>query len=137
MPKYYYTDPLKAAYMAREFGIKIYQPEDAEYQEAKLSLSELLNEAANQESGFVPVYAPPYCVHPDCLEMLKPQVGDLIEYSPHKTEYIAGHDRIHHEASMDGFISLVDFNNYWGDEQLAPIIQRNGNAFFTPEISEE
>gem|GEM_PF-3650589 len=24
--KLYYTDPLKAAYMAREFGVKIYQP---------------------------------------------------------------------------------------------------------------
>lgn len=76
-------------------------------------------------------------IHPDCHEMLKPQVGDLMEYSKGKTEYIAAEDKLHHEALQDGFITLTRFNEWWGDynpHDLAPIIQRNGIAFFMPEV---
>jgi hypothetical protein len=143
MPKYYYNDALIAAWMAINFNVMFTKEiiagmaQSIHHHDSPVDYDIVIKIAKNRKwDKRQSRYKIPYYIHPDCYEMLKPQVGDLIEYSAHKTEYIAGRDRIHHEASMDGFISLVDFNKYWGDKELAPIIQRNEKAFFMPEISE-
>lgn len=126
MKKYYYTDALKAAWMAREFAFKIHQPETEEYQESKLALSELLNEASNQESGFMAVYEPPYYIHPDCHKILEPQEGDKGSDSS-KPEYLY----IFLEGSWHSLngIKLKESGNI-------NIIRRDEKAFFAPEIEE-
>lgn len=129
MSKYYYTDPLKAAWMSQAF--------DAKYLVARiavrggddaivavhlpLSISELLSNIDNKKDDN-------YLLHPDCHEMLKPQVGDLLKIG-HETWAVC------HILNGKRYI-YSDYGDIEDEAQINayPIIQRNGNAFFMPEV---
>ncbi len=130
MTQLFYTDCLKAAYMLKHFEVKAATGGgDTCVIRADFSLN-LYGEDFFSAGGKL-------YVHPDCYHIFKPQVGDLIEYVEHKTQYIAGKDRLHHEASMDGFATLNDFNKWWGDDEALPaILKRGDKIFFMPEVQE-
>ncbi len=71
-------------------------------------------------------------VHPDCCEMLKPQVGDII--LPHKggvmrVDEIGGDKFYQHRNGLP--------SHFLSAEHFKEIIQRNGKAFFMPELERE
>lgn len=145
--KYYYTDPLAAAWMGKHFGMRF----DTEI-EPYLYL--------HGEDNV------PYYIHPDSLQILEPEVGDLIganrlKPSDFKIEEaklyskILMHDcaRLPEYKYSGGFIippgyfyqELIEteeradwifedgFENYM---DCYKIIQRNGIAFMWPEGEE-
>ncbi len=124
--RYYYTDPLAAAYMTREFGVKFENMEgsikiDAEFYDT--------GEISYTEYGLDP-YGYLY-IDSDCYELVKPQVGDLIKSRDAKfawkVEDITDND-------IYGMVGLVTFHGKKNQE--FEIIQRNDKAFFMPEAEE-
>ena len=83
MTKYYYTDLLVAAYMAREFGVKLYEPKNEEYAEEWHTIEDLYDVALflilwqdkSQKEGVPKVH-----IHPDSEKIFEPQEGDLCVY---------------------------------------------------------
>lgn len=118
--RYYYTDGIKAAYMAREFNfqmqVKVLKDFDSvEYVDKILNL-----DCAPMDVWWLQNFPPKLCkyfIHPDCHDMLKPQVGDLVKIDGEEEYQLINYDA-----------ELFDIRH--GCEE---IIQRNGIAFFTPE----
>lgn len=115
--KYFYTDPLKAAWMTKHFGIKCKHPSGG-----ICTLNFFGYEFTSEDII-------KYYIHPDCHAMLEPQVGDMISH-----------------IGMRGWrIDSMDDTNFYhlpmGTElpsltlkaDKPNIIQRNGKAWFTPE----
>ncbi len=125
MVKYYYDDPLQAAYMLREFNFKIgcYDIDDLNYFEED-SLNSLSDGIGNNqiESDIDSAYI----IHPDCYELLKPKEGDLGKDSGNPLYYYLFWEGVW--RSLNG-IKLED-------NGTIEIIQRNNKAFFTPKIEE-
>ncbi len=119
MPKYYYNDPLKAVWMAREFQMKFKTSKDQNmYFDGGSDLR------TEKDCG---IYSgEKYYIHPDCHKMLKPQIGDLLKDEDGKFHLMEGW---HGECFIFVITSRNNSENY-------KIIQRNGKAFFTPEIEE-
>lgn len=123
--KLYYTDPLAAAYMAREFGVKLQgilnekivnihqtNPDDAEFwtegsEEVEPDGSESVNSYLGKQ----------FYIHPDSYHIFEPQVGDLLQ-------------------NEDG--AFMQFLGASGGLKIlyAKVIQRNNKPFFTPELEQ-
>ncbi len=105
--KYYYTDPLKAAWMVKEHRLSM---EEAIIIDIMIVFGEggldYLSENDNK-----------YYVDVACYDLLEPQVGDLC-----------------YDGYGDYFI-VRDNDHDIKDATL--IIQRDGSAFFTPEVEDE
>lgn len=127
MTRYYYTDPLAAAWMAKHFGMQYAteHKEDRLYDwptEIRMPLER-------------------YVIHPDSLHLLEPMVGDL--FVGHNGLMRA--DETMYPKQGGGWESgvcyrIVDYRNRylpeaWGDEKK--IIQRNGIPFMWPEKETE
>lgn len=97
--KYFYTDPLEAAYMAKHFGVKFH---DYDW---SFDLIECLEGITHDRN---------YVIHPDIYHILEPQVGDLLLWSGH-----------YHVAYTEDEAKKFKYGK---------IIQRNGKAFFWPEM---
>ncbi len=139
--KYYYTDPLKAAWMAKEFKLNfqiphLYKDEDygmlnvmalqvdasddetAHYIEAERNNGDsFVFEGCDEEDR----YSGKYYIHPDYHDLLKPQAGDLLQNG--------GGGII--EVMSDG--TLFNVLGIYKDTDVE-IIQRDGKAFFMPEV---
>ena len=120
--KKYYDDPLIAAYMCREFGVKVCLL-NTESPDPLFSLSDLAYAIKVQSMGVV--IKENYYIHPDSLHIFEPQVGDLITQD--------GDSFCHKVVSVGDneqpvcFYTGVLYEPYWSD-----IIQRNGKHFFMP-----
>lgn len=112
MKRYYYTDPLAAAWMAKHFGMRFYEGlepfEDGEPFE--IEQYGILKEAARQAWNECYSKNPYVYIHPDSLHLLEPNKA---------TDHI-----IHDE-------------NEQGEILRSRIIQRNGLAFMWPESEDE
>lgn len=64
--KYYYTDPLAAAYMAREFGVA-YVIKDFKWLDNACTCYNMRRENADK-----------YYIHPDDYHIFEPQSGDMM-----------------------------------------------------------
>lgn len=111
--KYFYTDPLAAAWMAKHHEMDF---EGLSWMEEEFCFA--LHDPENEPSH--------YYIHPDSLHLLEPQVDDVIrddvdhEYQTvWKDEKGLGMDTSKGTASPSGII-----------------IQRNGKAFHWPEVEE-
>lgn len=104
MPKYYYTDALKATYMAQEFKIKY---------STKLEYEVVFEVSNGEQVNLLPekIY-----IHPGCFNFLKPQVGDLVITLDEEPAFATLH--------------LVQ------NGAITQIIQRQGKAWFNPEVEE-
>lgn len=108
--RYYYTDPLAAAWMAKHHGVRFVLLDGSAVSEGMMG---------NQIRGDWDYGA--FYIHPDSLHLLEPQAGDLLSWasglhigSPH----YFGSDCV--EEGLENHT----------------IIQRNGIAFMWPESEE-
>lgn len=124
MPKrYFYTDPRKASLMLSEHNIHMYMGafESNDYDAYNRPMATMLIEDCLYRTKYLEKFKnwdKKIYMHPSCYEMLKPQVGDLVRLVG------CGH-----------FVN----DNRFGDKShifIEEIIQRNGKAFFTPEVEE-
>ena len=124
--KLYYKDPLAAAYMAREFGVKIqfatWWTDDfddiiSEYNEGEIFPSKLY-------------------IHPDSYHIFEPHVGDVASY------YFGKQRDIYHGVLIkkDDKVFATTFHGhqkeigtFWEvSREIEKIIQRNNKPFFIP-----
>lgn len=109
--KYFYTEPLAAAWMAKHFGM-VFLHENGEVQYGYVNGFDSC-EPRNCERK--------HYIHPDSLHLLEPLKDDVVEYiSLHQEGYI---------------VSLVYFD-VGNPSQVKKIIQRNNIAFMWPESEE-
>ncbi len=115
MPKYYYTDPLKAAWMSHKFNMQILSCIGA-----PLRVEGIVSLGFNEK----------FYIHSDCYNMLTAQIGDIITDSNNKTfgEMVC-RDTIAVPERHNG-------KNFYVLNDAIKIIQRNGIAFFEPEVEE-
>lgn len=113
--RYYYTCPLKAAYMAKYFGIKLCD------RTLKESLVHLGDEFRYESVSIDGLWKSKYFdadkiiyIHPDSLILLESKVGDIITYP------------------FQSFFQLEKGNSKIIDG--GKIIQRNGIPFMWPEV---
>lgn len=127
MTKLYYTDALKAAWMSREFGVLTYCIND-DGNETDDDFYAYL-EAAQEESAF------PFYVHPDSLSIFEPMEGDVVSYwyesEPDYHCSTAKRTREHIKRLTKAKMFYVKHQS--GISRMR-IIQRNGKAFFMPEV---
>lgn len=131
MSKLYYTDPLKAEHMAQEFGI-IYMGYYAGYNDICDRLSYLPEWWNHNRNDFPRNRVIKFYIHPDCYEMLKPQVGDFIcllvpmmEMENEPLEYCVADGR-----------AAYFLGKYYTPKSYR-IAERNGKAFFMPEVQDD
>jgi len=111
MTKRYYDDALQAAWMAREFGVRITTENGLDVANVAVGMASRLNDS------FV-YHDPPYHIHPDSLRLFEPIEGDLV------TSW-SFPDGIRSKSGIQK--SLISKG------REVKIIQRNGKAFFMPE----
>lgn len=128
--KYFYTDPLKAAWMKKEHNIKIASSNsiNLHIQCGVFTLTMAGEKYHGYQMPLTPLYVPQ-----DCHHIFEPQVGDLASVE-------AAHERggkvytgyIRNVTGMSIMVNgrLVDKSYVTKVE----IIQRNGIAFFAPEV---
>jgi hypothetical protein len=114
--RYFYTDPLAAAWMAKHFGMKFNEG---------LPTVEFSSDPVGRNMTAVLVTVddlfPRFHVHPDSLHLLKPRVGDST--SDGTVDENMGELQVHH---IYEYYSEID-----GDTR---IIQRDGKPFHWPEV---
>lgn len=78
-------------------------------------------------------------IHPDCHEMLKPRIGDLckLKGNPDYDHYELTWELVLGFSKEGGFITdNSEFNPGYFEQYFEAIIQRDGKAFFMPEIEQ-
>jgi hypothetical protein len=117
MTRYFYTDPLAAAWMSRHFGMNI---EDWPTSELCWFAHALYDEP---QSPSDPVQAQRFYINPDSLYLLEPIINDVIW------------------TVRDGFYEVRRICDVYDKPQaqswrLHKIIERNGVGFHWPESEE-
>lgn len=138
--KLYYTDPLAAAYMAREFGVRFHDENNAVEYGDNYKLYGLLDFI---EPVYWPGDEPPveiekytaayerYYVHPDSYHIFDPQEGDRDE------------DGYTYDSKIEAWVSLPHFDENYGElvtmkgPKESKTARRNNEPFFWPESEEE
>lgn len=112
----YYTDPLKAALMARDYGVRLISRGGAELHNFGLGIG-----AKTKLLGIV-YHQPPYYVTPDSEHIFQPQKNDF------------GEDAMGSPCLFNGgeWVSLAGERGHWVTATVE-ITRRNGKAFFMPE----
>lgn len=139
--RYYYTDPLKAAWMCQNFNFKITAPVNnicsADYEQSRQSIpmwlwGRYIEKYAQRKNDFK------YHIMDNCHELLKPQIGDYGgngDYSGIVNRvdkdgvgiilpYPHGSSRVH--STLEYSFPIEEFI----------LEKRNGKAFFTCECEE-
>lgn len=123
--KYYYTDPLKAAWMATEFKIPILVTNWRYSEDNGHSPYEFTTNIIEIIDSDIKCYE----IHPDCYEILKLKIGDIIldnDNDPRRVAVVRDIAMLRYEDE--------DYGCYIKDIK---IIQRDGKAFFQPEEEKE
>lgn len=118
--RYFYTDPLAAAWMNIKFGMRfsIYSPLDGISKEP---------EKWNWAWEMLGNRQLPYHVNPESLHLLEPQKNDLV-MGPDVGPEIGDTGPAYMELGKMGF---TDGRGHF--REIVKIIQRNGTAFVWPE----
>lgn len=122
MKRYYYTDPLAAAWMAKHHEMDFLHEADGK-----------IGRIEHGWGGETLVYSvieygeePPYYIHPDSLHLLEPRVGDVVTDTGTEFYYVSI------DKSCDETPMVINPAHCKNDE----IIQRNDIAFMWPESEE-
>jgi len=114
--KLFYTDPLAAAIMARDFGVKI---------QGYYNVTKNLGDVLSWENIMESRHFPKYYVHEDSYHIFEPQDGDLgVDIKGNYAEYILDEDDELYWASIDDELFR---------QTTAKTIQRDSKPFFNPE----
>ncbi|WP_435008059.1 hypothetical protein P12x_005328 [Tundrisphaera lichenicola] len=125
--RYFYTDPLAAAWMAKHFGMKLLVDKDDEGGLVDagarfIDCDDTFRELWQHDFS----YLGKLYVHPDSVGLLEPHVGDLC-----RMQWLDGSISVREwEASDDLTDAALE-----RDVRVKPeIIQRNGKPFHWPEV---
>ena len=148
--RYYYTDPLAAAYMAKHYCMK-FRDNDGETLESDRDVL-----VGNYDGGYYDPVEGNIEVHPDSLHLLEPQVGDAVEFDRwfwdrqrfHEYKdypYHAHYGRVGAYGRNDEYLGISSCGVGWDNTDAdSPrftlpfkIIQRNGKPFFWPEVKHD
>ena len=132
MKRYFYTDPLAAAWMAKHYALKFknWRWNDLFFQFTPVN-------GVSKDAATDRLY-----IHPDSLHLLEPQVNDYIEYY---NCFMGTIWRVEYGLCLVNETSLAngpeEESHYATLERVAPadvdkIIQRNGVPFMWPESEE-
>lgn len=129
MSRMYYTDPLKAAWMAREFGVKYH---DTLISPVELTVPDLMDEIRDNlvdGTAFDNLY-----IHPDSYSVFEPQEGDVVTVS----NLVATIGSISDKTTIWGkMVSGKGVRASFYDSAIDNTIQRNNKAFFMPEVEDD
>lgn len=144
MTRWFYTDPLATAWMAKHFGMKLLSEDmDGNPIDAGarfIDCDDTLRELWQHDFS----YLGKLIVHPDSLHLLEPKPNDMVFYGygvyPHSGEAwdevkaIITPDDERYPTLGDGeAYMLLDGGNYRSVGRLNRIIQRHRKAFHWPE----
>jgi len=141
MTRYYYTDALEAAYMAKHHGVKLqvdkmkaciasgeppYYPDDFLPLDVCNALVDCIRKLhwEREEQRFY--------IHPDSVHLLEPQEGDLLAYQHDDIEdvcWVGLHSQTYE------LVVQIDSLSWMSPIELhqTKVIQRNNKPFFWPE----
>lgn len=133
--RYFYTDALAAAWMAKHFGVKfvdIYYPDP-------LAVYDICDFVVNTADGPYDNIDKKFYLHPDSLAILEPQAGDVAEcagftWADSSLGFVV-EDQYGDNNNQREHYYLIPIENIAGGNRYK-IILRNGKAFFTPEVEE-
>lgn len=109
----FYTDPIKAAWMAKKFGMEFLNENG---DELWIVNGGIFTKNLHKYFGICLVdYSGPYHIHPSSLALLEPMVGDLVYDG--NTGY-----------------ELLYNNSYLKTHKADRIILRDNRVFFAPEV---
>jgi len=154
--KLYYDDPLIAAYMSKEFGVKFANNNTDKPLNMYLHVQhDTMDSYTTTSANCMGIHADWYdgeeiYIHPDSIGIFEPQVGDLItskhEFELDKSDYetpskflIEKSDELFNLTCLSQFILTKDnYDCAWSDYHWEgqEIIQRNGKNFFMPKFEE-
>lgn len=124
MTRYFYTDPLAAAWMVRHFGFRLGNRETTIW----YTENDIITRAFHPAIDSLPLY-----VHLDCEHLLQPQVHDVVSYlftsEPDYFSSTAKRTTQNYKSVTKGKLFSLRARNI---TELR-IIQRNGKPFFWPE----
>ena len=130
--RFFYKDPIAAAWMAKHFGMKF----EGWYWN---------NEQFVFENDDVDLEDTTLYIHAESLGLLEPKAKDLVFYGygvyPHSGEawdevraILKPDNELYPTLGDDGDYMLLDGGDHRSIERLNRIIQRDGKAFFWPEL---
>ena len=119
--RYFYTDPLAAAWMAKHFGMR-FRPDC--YSDRALPEGEDITRFAH------PRFGGRFYVHPDSLPLLQPQLGDLISHLGVRAWRI---DRVEETTYTHVAFGVERLDRFTFKSDCPQIIQRKRLAFHWPE----
>ena len=109
MTRFYYDDPLAAAWMCQEFGMTFEDEKGVRYGSSSMVLA-----------GYARPRPQKHIIHRESLPLLAPRLGDVI-YSPADGSYMVG-------GRVIKTVALAEENISWGDR----VIHRDGKVFHWP-----
>jgi hypothetical protein len=134
MTRWFYTDPLAAAWMAKHFGMRFTcQGNGYDPLQGKPFGIEVLYHFLDTgyASNLLPIR-----IHPDSLHLLQPQIGDILNWQTGKGEpWWEDHSRYIYprQGTHDVFTAESAARMLAKPELSARIILRSGTAFMWPE----
>ena len=109
MPKYYYTDPIAAYWMAKHFRMKLVAGSFCLQHESADTFLRLLGEGLSVDK---------FTVHPESVGLLEPKAGDVVE------------------DDSRAKVRTLTAAHFPYSAALRQILRRNGRVFFHPEKAE-
>lgn len=139
MMMFSYSDPIKAAWQAREHGFRFVSKfcagDISKALDAEITLPIILVNAGMPQN----IVEQKYVIHPDSLALLEPQEGDLVT-NTHKGNKGRECSGIISQIS-NGSATITTAERHNGKRYFVEsvgglqIIQRNSKAFFAPEVA--
>jgi hypothetical protein len=140
MTRWYYDDPLAAAWMAKHHAMTfstegIMDDKSATAWMCSVGPVSFLGDEATVKTS---LHERNFYIHPDSLSLLKPQVGDLVAFSDEKVVPVFDKGQLfYHRREIDPYHRLMVLNAHFASEPYLSmkqhIIQRNGIAFHWPK----
>jgi len=144
MTRYYYTDPLAAAWMARHHGFFIVHPIEPKTSVHSKCRDEAhcyvtANEVKDIDSSWLDLNwrdGTRFYIHPDSEYLLQPQDGDIV------IECYGDLTKGYPLQIIGKCVGISEYACRFGDETIYEkgddfkIIQRNGKPFFWPEVEQ-
>jgi hypothetical protein len=126
--RYFYTDPLAAAWMAKHFGMKFgIKHNGMIHWNCIGKINEPFEPLQRAEDILDPISEPlPLYIHPDSLHLLKPTVGDVVR------TVAPTFDAVMYTLIKDDVGRYEDLTS----EDWFAILERSGIAFMWPESEE-
>ena len=125
--QYFYDDPLAAAWMAKHFGMQFSRGD-----QCIIGWGDFTYSPPN-------TWDAPFVIHPDSVSLLEPQVGDLVEMTYSRGEWI----NYRHVTSVEeGYYEIADFPDKYGfpdyigkdgERKIFRIVERNSIPFHWPQ----